>query len=747
MKNTIVFCIMTLCISVFLLCSGCRDAYTAKEQQINIREYSCSIPQIALDKNEMILDVNEEESQLRFTIGITSDELKRKEISDSIPYITEYRYYDYQFNEIKNKRKETIAQYEIASANDKSGTLVLGGTQYRPYNMNEGVQYYLYQDDVQLEQIVIPLDWADGNGELSHLYGAKAHLMLADNTIYAGIDYYKGDRCYIYINDRFVAEPDWKPGVPEYELCGLIGIGGTPYALVRVWETDRDGQIVNTLWETARLVPLTPETTELSLEGTDIDGIPTGGAFSDGTYGYFMCGGELWCTDGVESKCIADLTFCGVNQTSEVRCVRTLSDGRILVVADGGLIELTGMTEDNTDERQVFNIGVAKLYGTIDDFSKSVAKYNRNSEKYAFAIKEYSDSSDLNLALLSGEISMIVSRDQLLLKNYINQGFLASLEEVAPDLFKEDVLIKNIVDAPRVDGVCYYLPRTFDIRGEMAHFDLLPNGSKFETLEEYFAFIRENDLTHFKIRTPRDIFTSYAQNLDEWIDWENKIARFDTGTFEALLEFCTNGGSTDEIATYTSQPFNMYVSQFSLEDTINALYCPDILIKYWGDPSSWNEDQESLRTCYSIPSAVFSGYEIYTPHFIGVVKGEEFHEAARDLMEFYFLEDVVTEYERGDIAFDREGYKHTFSINKAECERYLKRNVYDENGNPDALSLELYNRTWDYIYECDHFQYFRNDIFDVMYEEAGRYFAGSITAKQAAEYTQNRISIYLAEQG
>ena len=83
MKNTIVFCIMTLCISVFLLCSGCRDAYTAKEQQINIREYSCSIPQIALDKNEMILDVNEEESQLRFTIGVTSDELKRKEVSDS----------------------------------------------------------------------------------------------------------------------------------------------------------------------------------------------------------------------------------------------------------------------------------------------------------------------------------------------------------------------------------------------------------------------------------------------------------------------------------------------------------------------------------------------------------------------------------------------------------------------------------------------------------------------------------------
>ena len=35
---------------------------------------------------------------------------------------------------------------------------------------------------------------------------------------------------------------------------------------------------------------------------------------------------------------------------------------------------------------------------------------------------------------------------------------------------------------------------------------------------------------------------------------------------------------------------------------------------------------------------------------------------------------------------------------------------------------------------------------DVMTEEAYRYFAGDITAKQAAEYAQNRISLYLAEQ-
>ena len=59
---------------------------------------------------------------------------------------------------------------------------------------------------------------------------------------------------------------------------------------------------------------------------------------------------------------------------------------------------------------------------------------------------------------------------------------------------------------------------------------------------------------------------------------------------------------------------------------------------------------------------------------------------------------------------------------------------------------EQYDLTWECIRRGDHFQYFRNEVFDVMYEEAGRFFSGSITAKQAADYVQNRISLYLAEQ-
>ena len=104
---------------------------------------------------------------------------------------------------------------------------------------------------------------------------------------------------------------------------------------------------------------------------------------------------------------------------------------------------------------------------------------------------------------------------------------------------------------------------------------------------------------------------------------------------------------------------------------------------------------------------------------------------------------------------------YPLSVNRDETDRFLARNIDGEIEITEDLGglramledfnrgcgQEQYDKTWEVISRGDHFQYFRNEVYDVMYEEAGRFFSGNNTAKQAAEYVQNRISIYLAEQG
>ena len=120
------------------------------------------------------------------------------------------------------------------------------------------------------------------------------------------------------------------------------------------------------------------------------------------------------------------------------------------------------------------------------------------------------------------------------------------------------------------------------------------------------------------------------------------------------------------------------------------------------------------------------------------------------------LEHVTEEFpDEGISLWIRDG----FSINRDETDRYLRRllNAYvDPEENPKKKELaqlqnsmsgeEPYKTTWSYIHNADHFVYTQNEIYEVMKKEAASYFSGTITAKQAADYVQNRISLYLAEQ-
>ena len=116
-----------------------------------------------------------------------------------------------------------------------------------------------------------------------------------------------------------------------------------------------------------------------------------------------------------------------------------------------------------------------------------------------------------------------------------------------------------------------------------------------------------------------------------------------------------------------------------------------------------------------------------------------------------------------------------FTINKDETDRYLHRLVNsnldpeDEVAKikPDVASrfpntvyhIRYYNQdyvmrcgqaqydaTWDYIEKADHLRYYDSELHQVIRNEAQSFFSGSITAEKAAEYVQNRISLYLAEQ-
>ena len=89
-----------------------------------------------------------------------------------------------------------------------------------------------------------------------------------------------------------------------------------------------------------------------------------------------------------------------------------------------------------------------------------------------------------------------------------------------------------------------------------------------------------------------------------------------------------------------------------------------------------------------------------------------------------------------------------FSTVTEECHAYIS-DIWEPGSDEDRaeISEQVKIVLWDTLSTADHYMFCNEDILFVVEDEAFRYFSGEITAEKAAEYIQNRVSIYLAEQG
>ncbi|MBE7001046.1 MAG: hypothetical protein E7428_12790, partial [Ruminococcaceae bacterium] len=553
-RMTALFLVLLMTASLLASCSGGGEKENTVTEVDGIpvyENYKSQKIDLGLGDNETVFDIVEMDGMLRATIGVLGPECDLSEYYGT-PYLTEYRWYSMDFVEDTAKRERTKAHQEFIRVSDPNEDFVLGGEAVEN-QYGDGLRYYFYREGEPIGEEIIPpvgINDPEERAYYASAYSPLAHVLLYDDVAYAwincgmqsnGVTYRADWHNDLYVNGKFIDTYAWKPGMPKnFGFYGIIGLEGVPYALLKA-----DGK--------GRLAPLTPETTEPPTEGKSIEVIPTGGACSDDRFGYFMSNTELWRTDGEECDLLVDMVVYGAINTSGLRAVRSLSDGRILVAIDGKLIELTGSEEADKKDVQICNIGVydfcREINGEIEFFELLLAKYNEISENTVFQVKRYDNIANLNLAVLTGDISMVITQDRFALNNYVKQGFLADLEEAAPKLFEKDLLVKSVVDTARVDGVCYYLPRVFTVSGQtVTDPSLIPDGKLFETRQEYCEFIMQYDPDYFKKGTAGDIFEVFARDLEEWIDWETNSCHFDDGEFEAILEFCSQGAATREEA-------------------------------------------------------------------------------------------------------------------------------------------------------------------------------------------------------
>ena len=268
------------------------------------------------------------------------------------------------------------------------------------------------------------------------------------------------------------------------------------------------------------------------------------------------------------------------------------------------------------------------------------------------------------------------------------------------------------------------------------------------TLQEWFVLL-ETKAPYIQEGTlKKNLYAKFASQLEEWIDWETSTCSYIDGKYEAMLEYC-NGGAKDldELEMNRNSPDYPEFPDIRMGDYLHSLAGFDSKAAMEAYPELYDHNYETPMSQYPLPAGEYTGYALDASYYFGIVNSKTTMEAAKDFIWYCFAEDVVEQFpENEDDVFNEIAwYGDGYSINREENDRYLYSTQWTDEKKLIDIAVDT---TRQLINGIDHVSYStQNVIYEVMYEEAVRYLTGDITAKQAAEYTQNRVSIYLAEQG
>ncbi|MBR0143497.1 MAG: hypothetical protein IJM21_04910 [Clostridia bacterium] len=461
---------------------------------------------------------------------------------------------------------------------------------------------------------------------------------------------------------------------------------------------------------------------------------------SDGKWNYAIKRSHLFRTDGEKLQDLGSATSFGVNPNT-LRGILPMGD-KVLLISGKKLILLQigeKKAEGSGPDQSEVSLGV--LLGPTPWLSELLSLYNAYADHRVEMIV-YGSVEDLNLAILSGEIDMVSCYDPEIMREYAKRGLLSPWEEVLDGEALKKNVFPNILKAGQIGGKTYILSDRVRIGGM-----LLPKGAA-KAHEGGFSSVKDlvetvdgmgNDRL-FRILSRAEVLEGFIRNgMSSWIDADQGTCRFEEESFIELLEFCGRFAPDAEtaMANQVADGVSPFLSDFDAADPWSL-----VLRDHYERQPEYGKDGILVPS----PTNMTAGYYIVPDQTYGLVKNGEAREDAGGFMEWILSEEsqkrVVEEI--GDcfgMPVRIDSYQElTETMKTADKEGYT--------GLSDQ-ELEDYYREYERIYQgAEHYYVHGNSaIAGMIREEANRYFSGEVTAEKAAEYIQNRVSIYLAEQG
>lgn len=363
----------------------------------------------------------------------------------------------------------------------------------------------------------------------------------------------------------------------------------------------------------------------------------------------------------------------------------------------------------------------AELYTIVNDF-------NRTSEGYRVEVQLLGEggltAELLRTQLIAGEgpdIFAFYDRSSLAdLGANSFEDLLIYLD--ADEEYGRDTLVPELLEAMCVQGKLSWLPYSFGISTFTAPSAYLSEpGFSFDEAKQAAA---KAGLPLFPGWMTRDILWGWLSDfaVGQYMDLEAGTCSFDSEDYISLLEECAAAASefgSDSAALYNSLLQFELLQNLIRVSTISSNYGGDYA--YVGAPNeTTNGSMFSPDLCFTISSA--SGKKDAAWQLVRSCLSDEHQQM--NITSFPTSACVLDAMINDAVENGVHYYEYEYELDEADAAK-LRGLISETQTVQDAYPAML----------------------NIMAEDAAQFFAGQITAEQAAVYTQNRVSTWLAEQG
>lgn len=437
-------------------------------------------------------------------------------------------------------------------------------------------------------------------------------------------------------------------------------------------------------------------------------------------------------------------------------------DMRFLVQLDGDCTLLTLKESDipPVSEKQEIVLAFAMEHPALN---KVIVRFNRQSDKYHLSVLTPEDgesmaefSERIRLEISAGRGPDMLGHDLIYdITPYVENGYLECLDDVITD---ESSYLQAALEGCRIDGRLYGIP--YDCTLSFAVYpESFTGGRSSWSMAEMIKAVENSGV---KLLQPgcrgMDIVMDYAlrDNSDTtYIDWEKGESHLTEKPFLELLAFAKKYADTEGQKEETGRLIAAGEA-FAVAGTMSAM-----------------DRMNYLYTCFQEEPALIGyprveGNGIYVgcrELYVNVNSGCK--EGAKEFLRYLISEEAQCKYVQYNVyeEVDRTGgavwgYMADFPVHLGAFQLLLDKTQEIDTGEfskyTGGVEGGVYYSPAPYTEEQEQWFYFLLEnaqpakfnvsaISGMVSEELAPYFAGDVTAEQAAEKLNNRVQLYLNE--